>query len=60
MSDHALNATYVKTRSELEEYFDRTAAAAWARLKAAMEQGHAIGAGRLDRDAAHERRAAVS
>ena len=32
MSDHALNATYVKTRSELEEYFDRTAAAAWARL----------------------------
>ena len=35
-------------------------AAAWARLKAAMEQGHAIGAGRLDRDAAHERRAAVS
>jgi prevent-host-death family protein len=29
--------------------------AAWERLQAAMEQGWNIGAGRLDRDALHER-----
>ncbi len=32
MSEAALHPTYVKTRGELEEYFDRTAASAWAKL----------------------------
>ncbi len=32
MSDTTINTSYAKTRGQLEEYFDRTAASAWARL----------------------------
>lgn len=32
MSDMTLNTSYTRTRGELEEYFDRTAAQAWAKL----------------------------